>query len=60
MTDHVGPTDLLQETVELAKKKSELSVADMLIRGALSGAFLGYATSLAFLEIGRASCRGRV
>lgn len=49
MTDHVSPTDLLQEVVQLAKKKSELSVADMLIRGALSGAFLGYATSLAFL-----------
>lgn len=49
MTDYVSPTDLLQEAVLLAKKKSELSVADMLIRGALSGAFLGYATSLAFL-----------
>ena len=49
MTDHVSPTDLLQEAVQLAKKKSELSVPDMLIRGALSGAFLGYATSLAFL-----------
>jgi len=49
MTDYVSPTDLLQEAVQLAKKKSELSVADMLIRGALSGAFLGYATSLAFL-----------
>ena len=49
MTDYVSPTDLLQEAVQLAKKKSELSVPDMLIRGALSGAFLGYATSLAFL-----------
>jgi formate/nitrite transporter len=49
MTDHVSPTDLLQEAVQLAKKKSELSIPDMLIRGALSGAFLGYATSLAFL-----------
>ena len=49
MTDYVSPTDLLQEAVQLAKKKSELSVADMLIRGVLSGAFLGYATSLAFL-----------
>ena len=49
MTDYVSPADLLQEAVLLAKKKSELSVADMLIRGALSGAFLGYATSLAFL-----------
>ena len=49
MSDHVSPTELLQEVFQLAKKKSELSVADMLIRGALSGAFLGYATSLAFL-----------
>jgi formate transporter len=49
MTDHVGPQELLQEAVQLAKKKSELSVPDMLMRGALSGAFLGYATSLAFL-----------
>lgn len=49
MTDHVSPTELLQDAVQLAKKKSELSVPDMLIRGALSGAFLGYATSLAFL-----------
>ncbi|HKW63628.1 MAG TPA: formate/nitrite transporter family protein [Candidatus Acidoferrum sp.] len=49
MTDHISPTELLQDAVQLAKKKSELSVPDMLIRGALSGAFLGYATSLAFL-----------
>jgi formate transporter len=49
MTDHLGPQELLQEVVQLAKKKSELSVPDMLMRGALSGAFLGYATSLAFL-----------
>lgn len=49
MTDHVSPSDLLQEVVQLAKKKSDLSVPDMLIRGILSGAFLGYATSLAFL-----------
>jgi len=49
MTDHVTPAELIQEAVQLAKKKAELSVTDMLIRGALSGAFLGYATSLAFL-----------
>lgn len=49
MTDYVVPQELLQEAVKLAKKKSELSVPDMLIRGALSGSFLGYATSLAFL-----------
>jgi formate/nitrite transporter len=49
MTDHVSPQDLLQEAVQLAKKKSELSVRDMLIRGILAGAFLGYATSLVFM-----------
>ena len=49
MTDYVNPKELLREAVELAKKKSQLSVGDMLIRGVLSGAFLGYATSLALL-----------
>src|SRR5438874_12060225 len=33
----------------MAERKSELSAPDMLIRGKLSGAFLGYATSLAVL-----------
>jgi formate/nitrite transporter len=47
--DYVHPKDLLQEAVQLAKKKSELSVRDMLIRGILAGAFLGYATSLVFM-----------
>lgn len=49
MADYVGPQELLQEAVQLAKKKSELRARDMLLRGALSGAFLGYATSLALL-----------
>ena len=47
MTDYVNPKELLQEAVQLAKRKSDLSVRDMLIRGILAGAFLGYATSLA-------------
>jgi formate/nitrite transporter len=46
MSDYVRPMDVVQEAVELAKKKSELSIRDMLIRGILAGAFLGYATSL--------------
>jgi len=49
MTDYVNPKELLQEAVQLAKKKSDLPVRDMLIRGILAGAFLGYATSLAIL-----------
>jgi formate/nitrite transporter len=49
MADYVSPKELLQEAVQLAKKKADLSVRDLLIRGALAGAFLGYATSLAVL-----------
>jgi formate transporter len=49
MTDYVSPTELLQEAVQLAKRKSDLPVRDMLIRGILAGAFLGYATSLVFM-----------
>jgi formate transporter len=49
MTDYVSPKELLQEAVQLAKRKSDLPVRDMLIRGILAGAFLGYATSLAIM-----------
>ena len=49
MSDYVNPKELVQEAMQLAKKKSELSVRDMLIRGILAGAFLGYATSLVFM-----------
>ncbi len=48
MNDYVAPKDLVREAVDLAAKKADLSVRDMLIRGALSGAFLGFATSLVF------------
>jgi formate/nitrite transporter len=49
MADYVNPKDLLKEAVQLAQRKCDLSARDMLIRGVLSGAFLGYATSLAIL-----------
>jgi formate/nitrite transporter len=51
MTDYVSPKELMQEAVQLAKRKSDLSVRDMLIRGILAGAFLGYATSLVFVVL---------
>jgi len=51
MTDYVSPKELLQEAVQLAKRKSDLPVRDMLIRGILAGAFLGYATSLVFVVL---------
>jgi formate/nitrite transporter len=49
MADYVYPRELMQEVVLLAKRKSELSVRDMLIRGILAGSFLAYATSLVFI-----------
>ena len=49
MTDYVTPKELMQEVVQLAKRKSELPTRDLLIRGILAGAFLGYATSLVFV-----------
>jgi formate/nitrite transporter len=51
MPDYVSPKDLMQEAVQLAKRKSGLSVRDMLIRGTLAGAFLGYATALVFVVL---------
>lgn len=45
--DYVNPTELVQEALIVAAKKASLSIGDMLIRGVLSGVFLGFATSLA-------------
>src|SRR2546427_7650627 len=47
--DYVNPSELIAEVLRVAKRKSQLGVHDMLLRGALSGAFLGFATSLAFM-----------
>jgi formate transporter len=51
MMDYVNPKDVMQEAVQLAKRKSELPARDLLIRGILAGAFLGYATSLVFVVV---------
>src|SRR5215469_10186859 len=47
--DYVNPKELVQEAVLLAGKKASLRTSDMLIRGALAGVFLGFATSLAIV-----------
>lgn len=47
--DYVNPKDLVQDMIAVAEKKSTLSVGDMLIRGALSGVFLAFGTSLAIV-----------
>ena len=47
--DYVAPADLVAESLRVAKRKARLPVKDMLIRGALAGAFLAYATSMVFV-----------
>lgn len=44
--DYVNPTDLMEQALQLARKKARLPVRDLLIRGVLAGVLLGYATSL--------------
>ncbi len=47
--DYVKPLELISSSLEAAEKKATLAIHDLLIRGFLSGVFLGYATSLAML-----------
>lgn len=47
--DNLTPHELIADLLRAAKRKSELSVGDMLLRGALAGVFLGFATSLVFV-----------
>jgi formate/nitrite transporter len=46
--DYVKPADVANAMVETGGRKLALSIPDLLIRGILSGAILGVATSLAF------------
>src|SRR5712671_8007798 len=46
--DYVKPADVAKSMVETGGRKLALSISDLLIRGILSGAILGVATSLAF------------
>jgi formate transporter len=45
----VTPVELISEALRTANRKAALGVRDMLLRGALAGAFLGFATSLVFV-----------
>jgi len=47
--DYVPPSDLMEEALRVAKRKAGLSVRDLLLRGVLAGAFLGFATSMTFI-----------
>jgi len=44
---YVKPEDVVENMLQAGAKKAGLPVRDMLIRGVLSGAFLGYATTMA-------------
>ena len=49
--DYVTPPEIIKEAMSLAKRKAGLSIRDLLLRGILAGAFLGYATSLALVIV---------
>jgi formate/nitrite transporter FocA (FNT family) len=46
--DYVKPIESTKNMIEAAAAKAALRVSDFLIRGFLSGAILGFATSLAY------------
>ena len=46
--DYVKPAEVVKAMIEASRTKLSLSPRDLLIRGALSGALLGTATSFAF------------
>ncbi len=46
--DNIKPAQLVKDLVQMGAAKANLPLKDLLIRGFLSGAFLGYATVLAF------------
>ena len=47
----IRPEDIVENMLQAGAKKACLTVKDMLIRGFLSGVFLGYATTLAILAM---------
>jgi formate/nitrite transporter len=49
--DYVKPLDVVRSMVDTGVAKSQLSVKDLLIRGFLSGAILGFATQLAITAL---------
>lgn len=50
--DYVAPLALMEQVREASRKKAALPVGSMLLKGFLSGAFLAYATTLAFAVSG--------
>ncbi len=53
--DYVNPPDVINEARQVGIRKASLSIRQMLLRGALAGVFLGYATSLAMQIVSQGS-----
>ena len=51
MADYVKPAQVMASMVEAGAAKASLSPLDLLVRGALAGAYLAFVTSMAFLVI---------
>jgi len=49
--DHVSAQDVIAEARQVAVRKASLSAGQLLLRGALAGGLLGYATSLAMVVV---------
>ncbi len=49
--DFVKPHQLVETMIETGASKGQLSVAQILVRGAMGGAFLAYGTGMAFLGV---------
>ena len=49
MGDYVKPADVVSAIEEAGAVKASLSAIDLLVRGGLAGAYLGFVTSMAFL-----------
>ncbi len=53
MGDYIRPAEVVSAMVEAGAIKARLSSVDLLVRGALAGAYLGFVTSMAFLVAGQ-------
>ncbi len=49
MADYIVPAEVVSAMAEAGVVKARLSVWDLLVRGALAGAYLGFVTTMAFL-----------
>ena len=46
--DNIKPAEIVRDITLMGAQKAKLPIKDILIRGFLAGAFLSYATTLAF------------